>query len=53
MGVVPMSPPLFFRDRDEDFTAGHTFKDQTREALDASAALIVLASPACAEQPLR
>src|SRR5262249_15594189 len=33
-----------FRDRD-DFTAGHSLSEQTLAALDASAALIVLASP--------
>ena len=37
-----------FRDRD-DFTAGHALTDQTLAALDASAALIVICSPAAAK----
>jgi hypothetical protein len=37
-----------FRDRD-DFTAGHSLNDQTLDALDASAALIVICSPASAK----
>ena len=38
---------VFFRDRDE-FTAGHTLKEQTLASLEASDALIVLCSPAAA-----
>jgi tetratricopeptide (TPR) repeat protein len=47
MGPVPRSLRPVFRDR-EDFTAGHTLSDQTLAALDASAALIVVCSPAAA-----
>jgi hypothetical protein len=46
-GSVPTSLKPIFRDRD-DFTAGHTLTDQTLAALDASAALIVICSPAAA-----
>ncbi|ODS02974.1 hypothetical protein AUC71_12330 [Methyloceanibacter marginalis] len=46
-GTVPKSLRPVFRDRD-DFTAGHSLTDQTLAALDASAALIVLCSPAAA-----
>jgi tetratricopeptide (TPR) repeat protein len=45
LGQVPKSLNPIFRDRD-DFSAGLTLKDQTIAALDASAALIVLCSPA-------
>jgi hypothetical protein len=44
-GSVPSSLRPVFRDRDE-FTAGHTLNEQTREAIEGSAALIVLCSPA-------
>jgi len=43
---TPALRPVF-RDRD-DFTAGHSLTDQTLAALDASAALIVICSPAAA-----
>ncbi|MGH6793344.1 MAG: TIR domain-containing protein, partial [Methyloceanibacter sp.] len=46
-GPVPKSLRPIFRDRD-DFTAGHSLSDQTLAALDASAALIVICSPAAA-----
>jgi len=45
LGHVPKSLHPIFRDRD-DFSAGLTLNDQTIAALDASAALIVLCSPA-------
>ena len=45
LGKVPKSLHPIFRDRD-DFSAGLTLNDQTIAALDASAALIVLCSPA-------
>jgi tetratricopeptide (TPR) repeat protein len=44
-GIIPKTLRPIFRDRD-DFTAGHTLTEQTLAALDASAALIVLCSPA-------
>jgi tetratricopeptide (TPR) repeat protein len=47
-GPNPKTLRPIFRDRD-DFTAGHTLTDQTVAALDASAALIVLCSPASAK----
>ena len=47
MGPIPASLSPIFRDRD-DFSAGHTLTEQTLAALDASAALIVLCSPAAA-----
>ena len=47
-GTIPKSLKPIFRDR-EDFTAGHTLTDQTQAALDASAALIVICSPASAK----
>jgi tetratricopeptide (TPR) repeat protein len=47
LGPVPKSLQPIFRDRD-DFGAGLTLNDQTIAALDASAALIVLCSPASA-----
>jgi tetratricopeptide (TPR) repeat protein len=47
-GAVPATLRPIFRDRD-DFTAGHALTDQTVAALDASAALIVLCSPASAK----
>jgi tetratricopeptide (TPR) repeat protein len=47
LGKVPKSLHPIFRDRD-DFSAGLTLNDQTTAALDASAALIVLCSPASA-----
>jgi hypothetical protein len=46
-GPVPKVLRPIFRDRD-DFTAGHSLNDQTLTALDASAALIVICSPASA-----
>jgi MTH538 TIR-like domain (DUF1863) len=48
MGPIPKSLRPIFRDR-EDFTAGHTLTEQTRAALDASAALVVLCSTASAK----
>jgi hypothetical protein len=48
MGPAPKSLRPIFRDRDE-FTAGHTLTGQTRAAIDSSAALIVLCSPAGAK----
>jgi formylglycine-generating enzyme required for sulfatase activity len=47
-GTIPPALRPIFRDRD-DFTAGHTLNEQTLAALDASAALIVLCSPASAK----
>ncbi len=47
-GIIPKSLRPIFRDRD-DFTAGHSLTEQTLAALDASAALIVLCSPAAAK----
>jgi tetratricopeptide (TPR) repeat protein len=47
-GPIPKTLKPVFRDRD-DFTAGHTLTEQTLTALDASAALIVLCSPAAAK----
>ena len=47
-GQIPKTLRPIFRDR-EDFTAGHTLNEQTLAALDASAALIVLCSPASAK----
>ena len=47
LGKVPKSLRPIFRGRD-DFSAGLTLNDQTIAALDASAALIVLCSPASA-----
>lgn len=44
-GAIPKTLKPIFRDRD-DFTAGHTLTEQTLAALDASAALIVICSPA-------
>lgn len=46
-GIAPKTLRPIFRDRD-DFTAGHSLTDQTLAALDASAALIVICSPAAA-----
>lgn len=48
LGPVPKWLKPIFRDRD-DFVAGHSLTEQTRAALDASAALIVVASPAAAK----
>src|SRR5919109_5515990 len=48
MGPVPKNLRPVFRDRD-DFAAGHSLTDQTLAALDASSALIVLASPVSAK----
>jgi tetratricopeptide (TPR) repeat protein len=45
MGVIPKTLRPIFRDRD-DFTAGHSLSEQTLAALDASAVLILLCSPA-------
>jgi tetratricopeptide (TPR) repeat protein len=47
-GTIPRTLRPIFRDRD-DFAAGHVLNDQTLAALDASAALIVLCSPAAAK----
>jgi hypothetical protein len=47
-GQVPKQLRPVFRDR-EDFSAGHTLNDQTVAALEASAALILLCSPASAK----
>ena len=47
-GTVPTTLKPIFRDRD-DFTAGHALSEQTLAALDASAALIVICSPAAAK----
>ena len=47
-GPIPHTLRPIFRDRD-DFTAGHTLSDQTLAALDASAALVVMCSPASAK----
>ena len=47
-GTIPKTLHPIFRDRD-DFTAGHTLTEQTLAALDASAALIVICSPAAAK----
>ncbi|MGO8954371.1 MAG: tetratricopeptide repeat protein [Rhodomicrobium sp.] len=47
LGPAPKSLRPIFRDR-EDFSAGHSLTDQTIASLDASAALIVLCSPASA-----
>ena len=47
-GVIPTALRPIFRDRD-DFTAGKTLAEQTQAALDASAALIVVCSPAAAK----
>src|SRR5262245_17781824 len=48
MGVIPRTLRPIFRDRD-DFAAGHSLTDQTLAALDASAVLILLGSPASAK----
>ena len=50
MGPVPRSLRPVFRDR-EDFIGGHTLAEATIAALDQSAALIVLCSPAAATRP--
>jgi hypothetical protein len=47
-GKIPRTLRPVFRDRDE-FTAGHSLKEQTLGALDDSAALIVICSPASAK----
>jgi formylglycine-generating enzyme required for sulfatase activity len=47
-GKIPGELRPVFRDRD-DFTAGKTLTEQTRAALDASNALIVVCSPAAAK----
>ena len=47
VGPVPKTLRPVFRDR-EDFSGGHTLTEATVAALDASAALIVLCSPAAA-----
>ena len=47
MGIVPQALRPIFRDRDE-FSAGAGLKDQTITALDNSAALLVMCSPAAA-----
>src|SRR5262245_65345603 len=49
-GTIPTSLRPIFRDRDE-FTAGHTLSEQTINALDASAALVVVCSTAAAKSP--
>jgi tetratricopeptide (TPR) repeat protein len=51
IGAIPTSLRPIFRDRD-DFTAGHSLNEQTLAALDASAALIVVCSPAAPVIPL-
>ena len=48
LGPVPKQLRPIFRDR-EDFSAGGSLNDQSIAALDASAALIVLCSPASAK----
>jgi tetratricopeptide (TPR) repeat protein len=48
LGPVPRALRPIFRDRD-DFSAGRSLNAQTLAALDASAALIVLCSPAAAQ----
>jgi tetratricopeptide (TPR) repeat protein len=48
LGPVPRALRPIFRDRD-DFSAGGSLNEQTLAALDASAALIVLCSPAAAK----
>jgi tetratricopeptide (TPR) repeat protein len=48
LGLVPKQLRPIFRDR-EDFSAGGSLNDQSIAALDASAALIVLCSPASAK----
>jgi tetratricopeptide (TPR) repeat protein len=48
LGPIPKALSPVFRDRD-DFTAGHSLSEQTLAALDASAALIVVCSPAAAK----
>jgi hypothetical protein len=48
MGPIPKNLRPVFRDR-HDFSAGGALRDQTIAALDASAALIVLCSPASAK----
>src|SRR5436190_16394494 len=48
LGEIPKSLRPVFRDRDE-FTAGHALNEQTVAALDASASLVVLCSPAAAK----
>src|SRR5947207_1258603 len=48
MGLIPKALRPIFRDCD-DFTVGHSLNEQTLAALDASAALIVLGSPASAK----
>ena len=50
-GPVPKALRPIFRDR-EDFSGGHILTNATVQALDASAALIVLCSLASAERPL-
>lgn len=47
-GTIPETLRPVFRDRN-DFTAGGTLSEQTLAALDASAALIVICSPAAAK----
>ena len=47
-GLIPTALRPF--DRDE-FTAGHALTEQTRAALEASAALIVICSPSAAKSP--
>ncbi len=48
LGPVPKQLRPIFRDR-EDFSAGGSLNDQSIAALDASAALVVLCSPASAK----
>ncbi|MCH9809084.1 MAG: toll/interleukin-1 receptor domain-containing protein [Alphaproteobacteria bacterium] len=47
LGPVPKSLAPVFRDRD-DFSAGHSLKKQTLEAIENSNALVVICSPAAA-----
>jgi tetratricopeptide (TPR) repeat protein len=50
LGTVPKQLRPIFRDR-EDFSAGHSLSEQTIAALDGSAGLIVLCSPASVQSP--
>jgi hypothetical protein len=50
LGPVPKTLRPIFRDR-EEFSSGHTLTEATVAALDASATLIVMCSPAAAGRP--
>ena len=52
LGPVPKQLRPIFRDR-EDFSAGQTLNAQTIAALDASATLILLCTPASAKSACR